>query len=363
MAAPYELWETHTSLGVMRATKAEDWYFGQFFNRTILSEDEWIDFEKLPILGRKLAPFVKPLGRGRSVYTDSARATRFKPAYTIIDEVIDPLEGLSMIAGIDQSMLSPNKLNVMQRRALLKMQKTEQAMKATRRRWEWLRSQAIINAAVTITYEDGSAVVVDFARDADHTETLTGGDRWGEVGVSILDHIQTIVETMNNAEFGGMPTRMTMSSAVAAIVRADDEILAHMDINMVGGSVSVERGVVAGGPNGGKVYKFGEVMIGGASGAKIELWVNDETYDNNAGTATRYLAANTVIFTSTADQIMGYDCFGMIIDLDAQYRALPIFPKNYVTGDDVKVEHLSFKSSPIMVPINPDATYKVVAIT
>ena len=32
-----------------------------------------------------------------------------------------------------------------------------------------------------------------------------------------------------------------------------------------------------------------------------------------------------------------------------------------MTGDDVKTEHLSFKSSPIMVPIGANATYKLTA--
>lgn len=363
MANPYELWQTHTSLGVMRDVKAEDWYFGQFFTRTMLSEDEWIDLEKLPIHGRKLAPFIKPLGRGLSVYTDSQRTMRFKPAYSIVDEVIDPLEGLSMIAGIDRSMLAmPKALTVEQRRVLLRAAKTEQAVKATERRWEWMRSKAIQDGKVTCVYQDGTSVLVDFGRDAGHTDVLTGGDCWGQSGVSILDYIQETVDTVNNAEFGGMIQRVTMSSQVAAIVRADAQILAQMDINLRGGSVTVERGIVSGGPNGGKIYKFGELQVGGASGARIELWVNDETYQNDAGTSVRYIAAGDVLFTAAPDSIMGHECFGRIVDQDANYRALPIFPKNYVTGDDVKTEHMSFKSAPLMVPVNPNATFKATVI-
>lgn len=358
MANPYELWQTHTLLGVMRDVKVEEWYFGQFFTRGMTSEDEYIDLEKLPILSRKLAPFVRPLGRGRSVYTDSQRVQRFKPAYVIVEEDISPLDGLTFMAGIDRSMLAGNKqLGVMQRRALLKAAKTEAALRAVERRWEWMRARSIIDGKFTATYDTGESVLVDFQRAAGHTQTLTSGNRFGDSGVSILDYIQSVVDTMNNAEFGGMPTRITMGGGVAAIIRRDQEILSHMDRFVEGGSVRVDRGVVSGVANGGQIYKFGELFIGGASGQSIELWVNNATYMDNQGNQQRYLANNQMLFTGTPDSIMGYECYGRIIDLDAQFQALPIFPKNFTTGDDVKVEHISMKSAPLMVPINPNATF------
>lgn len=46
---PYALWDTRTSLGMMRATKPETWQFGKYFPRTAAVESEWIDFEKLPV--------------------------------------------------------------------------------------------------------------------------------------------------------------------------------------------------------------------------------------------------------------------------------------------------------------------------
>lgn len=358
---PYELWQTHTLLGVMRDVRAEDWYFGQFFNRQMRSTDEYIDFEKLPIRSRKLAPFVKPLGRGTSVYSDSSKTYRFKPAYSIVEEAIDPLRPLTFQPGIDRSMLDPNKLSPMQRRAILKAEMTAEAIKAIERRWEWMKARAIIDGSTVVTYQDGTSVTVDFQRDAGHTEALTGANEWGDAGVSIMDHIQTIVDTMNNAEFGAAPTRITMGGALAKIVRKDTEILNHMDLNIAGGTATVTRGLVSGGVNGGKIYKFGELRVGGASGAVIELWVNDETYQNTAGTSVRYLGQYEAVFTGPPETIMGYECFGMIVDQAANYQALPIFPKNFETGDDVKTEHLSFKSSPLMVPIAPNATYKLTA--
>ena len=362
---PYELWQRSTLLGVMRDVKAENWYFGQFFpdGQTHLADSEWIDFEKLPIHSRKLAPYVLPKGRGLSVYDDSQRTYRFKPANVVVEEPVDDDKGLTFLAGIDASMLHPT-MNIddpMTRRTLLKAAMTEAAMMSIRRRWEHQRARAIIDAQLTITYESGESYLIDFQRNAGQTEILTSGNRWGDAGVSILDTIQRIFDTMNNAEFGGVPVKITMGGGVWNVFRKDAEIKATMDAFRIYAGINIERGIVSGGNNGGKVFKVGEIGVGGNSGQTIELWVNNETYTQN-GAQVRYLGANEVVFTSTPDAIMGVSCFGRIKDLDAKFQPFPIFPKNFVVGERVKTEQLSFESAPLMVPINPNATYKLTAI-
>lgn len=360
MANPYEIWQTHEVLAAMRPKKEEAWYFQQFFpaSSTMLVEDEWVDLEKLPLEGRELAPFVQPLGRGHSVYVDSSKHSRFKPAYVIVEETISPLDGLSVIAGVDPSVIDTRRrLTILERRRALKALKAQAARKSVERRWEWLRAKAIIDGQVTVVYKDGTSVVVNFQRNPNHTESLTGSNRWGQAGISIMDHVQRVCDAMNNADFGGLPTRMTMGGDVWSAIRKDTELLSHMDINVRGAAATIERGVVAG-PNGSKIMKVGELSIGGGSGATIEMIVNNETF--SAG--SRYLGANEVVFTSTPEAIGGMPVYGRIIDQDADYQAVPIFPKNFTTGDDVKTEHMSFKSAPIMVPRFPDATYKVTAV-
>lgn len=360
--APYELWNTRTSLGVMRDVRSEDWYFGQFFTKQMRSTTEYIDFERLPIRSRKLAPMVMPMGRGQGVFDDTQRTYRFKPGNIVVEESVDPLRPLTFSPGIDRSMLDPNNLTPMQRLSLIKAEMAGEAVKAIERRWEWMKARSIIDGKVTLVYDTGESYDVNFQRASGHTEILTAGNRWGDTGISIVDHIQAIVDTMNDAEFGGMPTRATMGGLVAKAIRADAEVLTHLDKNIAGATITVERGLIAGGPNGGKIYKFGELQIGGASGQKIELWVNNETYTSNTGTQVRYLGANEIVFTGTASAINGYECFGRIVDRDADYQALPIFPKNFVTGERVKTENMSWESAPLMVPINPNATYKLTPV-
>lgn len=356
MANPYELWQTRKLLGIFRDQKPEDWYFGMFFTKQMRSEDEWIDFEKLPIRSRELAPFVKPMGRGHGVFTDKSTGFRFKPANIVVEDSVDPLRGLTYQPGIGESLYSPSRLTPMQRIELIKMEMMNEMLLAVQRRWEWMKAKAIIDGKVTVAYKDGTSVLVDFQRAAGHTVTLTSGNRWGDSGVSILDSIKSTMDTMNDAAFGGVPVRLTMGNTVAGVVAKNQEILDHMDVNVKGGVHVIDRGIA---PSA-KIYKFGELTVGGNSGQKIELWVNNETYGVN-GTQTRYVKSNEVVFTSTAEAINGYECFGMIVDKDAEYQAIPIFPKNFETGERVKVENLSAESAPLFVPINPNATSQLTA--
>lgn len=350
---PYELWQTRRLLGVFRDTRPETRYYGQYFLSQMRSEDEWIDFEKLPVRGRRLAEFVQPMGRGSGVFTDKVQGYRFKPANIVVEDSVDPFRPLTFQPGIDASTVEVSKLTPMQRLGLIKIEMMNEMIGAVERRWEWMRARAIIDGKVTCVYKDGTSILVDFLRDADHTEVLGSGNRYGDTGVSILDHIQGVLDTVNDAAFGGLITRITMGGNVASVMRKDAEILKHMDVNIQGGVHRVDRGLTGAE----KVYKFGELFVGGASGHVIELWVNNETYTDSAGAEQRYLGANQVSFTSTPQTINGYECFGRIVDKDAQYQAIPVFPKNFETGSRVKVENLSAESAPLFVPINPNATY------
>lgn len=355
-ANPYELWTTRRLLGVFRDNRAETWNFGRYFTNQFRSEDEWIDFEKLPVRSRSMADFVKPLGRGTGVFTDKVQGFRFKPANIVVEDSVDPLRPLTQQPGIDYSMLSPAKLSPMERLRLIKMAMAAEFQLAVERRWEWMKARAIIDGKVTCLYNDGTSILVDFQRAAGHTEVLSSGSRWGDAGISIFDKFQSVMDTMNAAEFGGAMVRAEMGGAVASVLLKDTEMKAKMDGYRPVGGINLERGLVNG--DGAKSYPIGDITVGGTSGQKIELWVNNETYTPKGGGTARYLANNEIVFTSTPEAIQGYECFGMIVDKDAEYQALPMFPKNFETGERVKVENISIESAPLFVPINPNATYK-----
>ena len=357
MANPYELWDTRRSLGVFRAVEPAPIYWAPWFTQQINSTDEYIDFEKLPVPSRKLAAFALPLARGASAYDDSVRTFRVKPAYIKMDDAVDPLKPLIKQAGIDPSMLDESNLSPMQRLELLKVAIAAAHRRAIDLRFDWLAARAIIDGKVTLTGKDYPTTLVDFGRAAYQTVTLSDGTRIGDSGVKALDVIQTQLDVMNDAEFGAMPTRITMGGSVWSVLRNDAGLLEHLDTQIRNPAHDIERGL-----NAGKIFKVGELSVGGQSGQRIELWVNNETYiDPETGSSARYLGAKEMVFTGTPEALQGFRCFGRIIDQDARYEAIDVFAKNYAEQvGDITVQRISHKSAPLMVPVNPDATLKIV---
>ena len=353
---PYELWETNRFLGVFRAVEADPLYWTQWFQNEIRSTDEYIDFEKMPIQNRKLAPFVMPLGRGKSVFDDTSTHYRFKPAYVKVEDRVDPLMPLTRRVGIDSTASQwPADLSTMQRLDLIKASMTASHVNAIRRTWNYMAAVALRDGQITLSGENYPTTLVDFRRDAGHTITLTAGNRLGDTGVSAVDFFQLVVDTMTTTEFGAVPTRATMGGGVWAVLRKDTEFMEHMDTRYRGGNITFERGLVPGA--GEKTFKVGEMTIGGSSGQVIELWVDNSTFVHpETGVETRYIGNHQILFTGSAEAVNGFQAFGRIIDKDAGYEALPIFPKNWELKGDVSVEYITHKSAPLMVPINPNAT-------
>lgn len=356
----YSTWETRRSLGVMRHVVPEYRYWSQWFTEEMYSDDEYIDFTKLPARGRKIAPMVMPLARGKPVYSDAETAFRLKPGYVKVEDQIDELMPIRRMAGLEAPIIEPGKaLTPMQRLNAIRAQMTAEHVLSIERRFEWMASKALIDGQVTLTGENYPTTFVDFKRASDHTVTLDSNAQWGDEGISIVDSIQSLMDRVNDAEHGGLVTRITMGGDVWKIGRKDTELLDHMDTNKRGGNITIERGLVSSE----KIFKVGEMLVGGNSGQTIELWVNNETYeDPETGVETRYLGAKDIVMTCAPSSVAGMQCFGMIVDRKAEYKALRIFPKNWTSETDVTVEYLTHKSAPIFVPMYPNRTLKATVV-
>ncbi len=353
----YELWQTNDFLGVYRDVKYDNLYWSNWFQTEILSEDEYIDFEKMPVRNRSLAPFVLPLARGRAIYNDSAKAYRFKPAYVKLEDQIDPLMPLTRRVGIDANASQPlnlNRLSPAQRLDLIRAAMSAQHLDALNRTFNYMACVALRDGQITLSGKDYPTTLVNFNRAANHTITLAPGDRFGETDVSIMDFIQLVIDRMTNADFGGMPTRITMGGGVWSVMRADAEIQSYLDLDKRdSGNVQFERSLVTGDP----IFKVGTLSIGGGSGASIEMWVDNSTFVHpETGVATRYIGNHQMLFTAPAAAVNGFQAFGRIIDRAANWEPMRFFPKNWLSVGDVEVEYITHKSAPLMVPLNPNAT-------
>ncbi|MCP4936101.1 MAG: major capsid protein, partial [bacterium] len=155
-----------------------------FFARRVLSNDEEIAIDKL-LKRRKMAPFVSPdvpakerALRGRKVET-FVPAT-LKPMGTIRpNDMVKRAHGEKIGGGISPAERRPGVVN-----QLLSDQDDE-----ITRREEWMCANTMRTGIITVSGEDYETQVVDYGRTAAHTTVLTGVNRWGESGVSILDNI------------------------------------------------------------------------------------------------------------------------------------------------------------------------------
>jgi hypothetical protein len=351
----YELWETNDFLGVFQDVKLDPMYWTGWYQNEILSEDEYVDFERMPIGNRKLAPFVMPLARGGAIFDATSTGYRFKPAYSKTEDQIDPLMPLTRRVGIDSNMSQTGiSISPAQRLDLIRAAMTASHLQAHARTQNYMAAVALRDGRITLSGKDYPTTLVDFHRAAGHTVTLTAGNRFGDAGVSILDFFQMVIDTMTQADFGAVPVRVTMGGGVWNVMRRDAKLLEFLDLDKKSnGNVTMERSLVSGE----KLFKVGEFLVGGGSGHTIELWVDNSTYkDPQTQVETRFIGAHQMLFTGTAEAVNGFQVFGRIIDRAANWEPMRVFPKNWVSRGDIDVEYITHKSAPLFVPLNPNAT-------
>lgn len=337
------IWDTRTLLDVYRELRpAPNYWLDLLFPNEMLFDSEYIEFEKIPRAGRKLAPFVVPMAQGRAIFEERSQAARFRPAYLKPSDPVSPMRALSRRPG---SLLAPGDSTMAARYEAIKSDILQYHRYAVERRWEWMAAQAALNGTVVVDGDDYPAVTVDFGRAAGHTITLGVGARWGDSGVSILDLIQTWADTMHAAAFGGAPTRITVGTSAWAVMRKDTEVVAEMSTQRRGTDVDVKTGLIG----------TGEVRYVGNLGGGIDVYVYNDYYES-AGSAVAIMDPRDVVLTGPA--VNGWRCFGAIMDVNAMFQAVPIYARNYVTTGDVAIEQIVTQSAPLMVPVNPNATLR-----
>lgn len=346
----YDLWDTHTLLGVYREQEpANTYWLNLLFPNEFYSTDEYIDFEKIPSVGRKLAPFVAPLAQGRPIYEEGGRVHRFKPAYIKPSDPVTPTRAIRRRPG---SLLGPNAGTPQQRYNAIKADITAYHRVAIERRWEWLAARAIIDGQVTIEGEDYPSKLIDFGRAAGHTIVLGVGARWGDAGVSIRGLLSNWSNMMHLAEFGGRPNRITVGVEAWAMMEVameeGGELHGLMRTDVRGSTTTLQRDMIG----------QDEVTYAGRLGT-LDVYVYNDYY-TVGGVPTPFMSPKDIVLSSSA--VMGHRCFGAILDINANFEAIPVFPRNYIVPGDVAIEQIVTQSAPLMVPVNPNATLKATVV-
>lgn len=350
MSGTLELYDTATLIGVQqRPDNQPDGFWLKFFPREVTSTSEEIMFDDLGDDDRRLAPFVSPMVQGRVMRDKGYTTKAFKPAYVKPKHAVRPDKALHRRAGEGiagtltpaQRFDAATAANMVSQRGMCE------------RRFDWMGAQAIAYGAVTVVGEDYPEQYVDFGRSSLLTDILTGSARWGESAADPLGDIRSLRQQAFT--LGGYPVNDLIFGPDAWARFAADTDVKDLLSNQKRGSTSDFNHPVM---NDGRPYAY-EGSIGNSalgSGGEIRLWTYANFYEETlGGTRVQYIHEDDVVGVGNPQ---GVQAFGAILDADAGLVAMRMFPKMW-KNPDPSVVYTMTQSAPLMVPMNPNSTFRL----
>lgn len=310
----------------------------KYFPDMVMFDTELIDFDKIK-KSLKLAPYVSPFAAGKPIRSRGAKVDSFKPAYVKMKTAVDPRQPLKRRPGETYTgALTPG-----ERRDAIKMDILEDHKAALIRRKEYMAAEVMQTGKLVISGEDYPTQEVDFERHEDLTVALEDGARWGSEGVDPLDDLETWLATVQTKS-GIAPTEVIFDPKAWKLARKSERLLAALD-NRRQASGTVELGPVAVASADRSARYLGSV-------GDIELWVYNDVYEDDSGNPQSMFADYTVTVCGVGME--GVQAHGAILDPDADYQPLEIFPSNWIEKDPA-VEFVMNQSAPLLVPGRPNA--------
>lgn len=334
--------DTSTLLGMYRDVPAPINYFRNLFVSSVYtSEEEYIDLGKITE-DRKLAPLVIPTAQGRPIFSEAASMARLKPAYVKPKDPISPSRVLKRRP--TENLFTMNNISPYQRYLQLVGDIMMGHRKSIENRLEWMAAEAALYGKITLSGPDYPTTIVDFGRDPSHTVTLSGfGAVWSDTYAPIIDQLNAWVEKIRRAPFGGPVTRVTLGKNVVKHFLANEQVKETLN--------TLVRGTDGSGVSSIRNGDYSEMVMRIGT---LEIWTTSDWYTLPDGSGiAEYMPANGVLVSGPNLNMV--ECYGAILDLDAQLKALPVFPKQW-KNEDPSVTFLMTQSSPLQVPVNPNNT-------
>lgn len=312
----------------------------KFFAQKYFSEDEFIHFDDLPG-DIDLAPYVAPTMPALAGTIDDGEVRLFKPAY--VKPMHTLKNGAALARALGEAIGGSSSANV--RYVNTMVQTLEKQRHQIIRRKEFMAAEVLQTGKAVISGPNYPERTVDFGRAADQTIVLTGADRWGQVGVHVLDDIEAWGERASAAS--GIPVNTVIfGSGAWKTARKDEKFLELLDIRRQA-SGSVELGPVSVGSEKQKARYLGTV-------GDFDFYLYVELYKDATGVKKSMIDPFNVVLTATG--MDGIQAHGAIENPDFGFQALEFAP-NIVSEQNPRVDSLITESSPLIIPGQPDATF------
>lgn len=353
-----ELYDTITLLGVLNRQRPDPLFFLRFFPREITFTTEKIFLDELSEDRYVLAPFVAPHVEGRVMAKGGYDTKSFKPAYVKPKHDIDVNQQFSRRAG--ESLVTGD-LTPQQRYDATIAENFRLEREMIERRINWMCAKAMVEGAVVVEGEDYPRVTLDFGRDGDLSEVLTGTARWGESAADPLGDLGLKMKRSRRLS-GGRITDLIMGEEAydRAYKNADFKDLLKTDYRI--GGTSADAPILGMGDND-KDAELKAVLVGGQSANRVQIWTYAGFFhqrDPDTGVLTEgfYIDPNAVV--GVGNRMDGVQCFGAIKDPNARLRAMRMFPRIVdKKNDDPAKEYTLTQSAPLPVPVEPNNTFKL----
>lgn len=336
-----EITETHELIRVIeRMPPMSSYWLDLCFPDVHLSNTEFIDFDIVD-KARRLAPFVAPTVQGQPMVSRGHSTRKFKPAYIKPKDSVDPARLFKRRAG---EFFSGAQSTPQAREDAIIADILADHREGIYRRWEWMAARAVIDGSITIEGENYPRVVLSFGRDAANTKVLSGAALWTASTGTPLDDIEAWgIEMLERA---GYPIARITFGPMAWRAFANNPQVQSMLETRRGSLNAVETG-----PQQGPFQHRGSL-----TSANIELYVYNDTYEDNQGNSVPMMSTNDIVLTAAT--VDGVRAFGAIMDKKANWEARPLFPKMWEQEDPSGL-FLMTQSAPLMIPARPDASMKV----
>jgi len=289
----------------------------------------------------KLAPFVSPYVAGKARSSEGSVLRKLKPAYVKPKNVVDPERVLVRKAGeaVAGSLTSEQRANA------IRVDILDQQRRQIMSRMEWMAAQLLRTGKILVSGDDYPTVEVDFGRDSDNTIALSGGARW-------------TVEASRDPNADLRDWMRLMDAPCTHIIMGGEALSLYLSDEKTQKLIDSRRGsatVLEMAPS-----QMFATFVGRLGAGGPEIWEYSGWYHNEAGEKTTFIAEDEVLLVSTGAP--GVRAYGAILDGKANYQALEMFPKNWVS-DDPALEYIMTQSAPLPVLplINASVCAKVTA--
>lgn len=343
------LYDTYTLLPVLERQKTVTPFWLNMFTRTINFETPEILFDKVFTDRRYLAPFVAPNVQGRVMGLSGYESRTFKPAYVKPKHTVDPNMIIPRMPG---ETLGTGSMTLEQRRLAVIAEILRQHRDLHTNRQEWLAARAVIDGKVTVESPDYPSTLVDFRRDASLTSVLAGAAQWNGASADPLANLRALRKQANSLS-GARVTTYIFGEDAYDMFATKVNLKEMMNLQYGGQTTNVS--LIREGVEG--VEFMGRIAGLDGKGA-MDLYVDTSKYrDPTTGNETFFLDQKTVVGVAP-QSIQGVRCFGAIKDKAAGYRAIEMFPKMW-EEEDPSVEYIMTQSAPLMVPVEPNASFSI----